>query len=215
MVRKNFANKLNTASLIPLAPLVILAGWLAVLHAWTLGFSAFTTYSHTLRKAGPLPRPAPVLRIRDQFGVVRDSDDFRGRHVLLQFSYLSCGDVCPRAVVDFQSVHHALAEHMPKALVLLTVSFDPGRDKVERLQQLWQHHGRPEGWFIAALSTPLDENSQADLRRLGLWVERRDNGVFNHAALSFIIDPQGRVVQVFQGDNNSEQVIAALKERLS
>ena len=196
-------------------PLLMLALWLGVLSWWTSGFSAFTTFSYTLKAAGPLPRATPRFDIRDQFGVARNLGDFRGRYVLLQFTYLSCGDVCPLAMADFYRVHEALAGRQAAELMLLTVSFDPRRDSTERLLASWQHYGRPADWTFAALTAPLDEQSQAELRRLGVWVSRRDGDLYNHSAQAFLIDTAGQVVQVFTGPGNSGAVIAALQERLT
>lgn len=198
-----------------IAPLLTLALWLGVLSWWTSGFAAFTTYSHTLEAAGPLPRAAPRFEIRDHFGVVHDTGDFRGRYVLLQFTYLSCGDVCPLAMADFYRIHEALDERIAADLLLLTVSFDPRRDSTERLFASWQHFGRPAGWTFAALTAPLDEQSQAELRRLGVWVSRRDGDLYNHSAQAFLIDTQGQVVQVFTGPGSSGAVVEALRERLT
>jgi protein SCO1/2 len=193
---------------------LVLLAWLGVLSWWTAGFSAFTTYSHTLQAAGTLPRPAPAFHIRDQFGVLRDTTEFRGRYVLLQFAYLSCGDVCPLTMADFHRVQAGLRERMPDELVLLTVSFDPARDTTQRLFDTWRRHGRPAGWVMAALASPLDDDSQADLRRLGVWVSRRDDFDFNHAALAFLVDPEGRLVRVLQEPGESDRMVAALEERL-
>ena len=195
-------------------PLLVLAAWVGVLSWWTSGFSAFTTYSHALRAAGPLPRSAPSFQIRDQFGVLRDTTDFNGKHVLLQFSYLSCGDVCPLSMADFHMAHMSLENRMPDELVLLTVSFDPERDTTARLASMWGHHGQPGGWYLAALTSPLDDTIQADLRRLGFWVSREDDSLFNHSAQAFLIDPEGRVVQVFEGPGNSARMVSAVEERL-
>jgi len=214
MVCQDAGRKLKplAARLIP--PLVVLGVWVSVLSWWTSGFSAFTTYSHTLLAAGPLPRPAPSFRIRDQFGVVHDTADFNGRHILLQFSYLSCGDVCPISMADFHRTHLALENRMPDELVLLTVSFDPARDTTERLLSSWSLHGRPTGWYLVALASPLDDEIQADLQRLGFLVSRRDDKLFNHSAQAFLLDPEGQVVRVFDGPDNSSQMVAAVEERL-
>ena len=196
-------------------PLLVLAAWLGVLAWWTSGFTAFTTFSNTLRAAGPLPRPAPVFEIRDQFGSVHETSEFHGRYVLLQFSYLHCGDVCPITMAETYRVHDALARSIPGELVLLTISFDPQRDTTERLLETWRHYGRPAGWTMAALAAPLDDESQADLRRLGVFVSRRDDGLFSHSGQAFLLDPHGQVVQVFEGPGNVAAIIGALEAKTS
>ena len=42
--------------------MLILGAGGGLVGAWTLGFSAFTSYSYALIKAGPLPRAAPISR---------------------------------------------------------------------------------------------------------------------------------------------------------
>ena len=214
MVCKNtrWVVKALTRSIVP--PLAMLAMWFGLLFWWTSGFSAFTTFSSALQAAGPLPRTSPAFEVRDQFGVTHNTREFGGKYVMLQFSYLSCGDVCPLVMGDFHRIHHALANRMPDELLLLTVSFDPLRDSTERLDSMWNHHGQPEGWYLMALTSALDDRIQADLRSLGVWIERRDDGTFNHSAQAFLLDPQGQVVQVFEGPAYAGKVIAAIEERL-
>lgn len=195
-------------------PLAVLVLWAGVLSWWTTGFSAFTTYSHALQAAGPLPRPAPSFRIRDQFGVSHDTTEFRGGYVLLQFIYLSCSGVCPLAIADFHRVQTALEQRMPDELVLLTISFDPARDTTERLLDTWTLFGRPAGWYIAALATPLDDSIQAELSRLGVWVSRRDANDFNHSARAFLLDPAGQVVAVLDTSGDGARMVAALEDWL-
>ncbi|HJP38758.1 MAG: SCO family protein [Gammaproteobacteria bacterium] len=214
MVGKDPDGQLKSLPTRVVPPLLILVVWLGVLSWWTAGFSAFTTFSYTLQAAGPLPRAAPSFNIRDQFGVVRENSAFSGRHVLLQFSYLSCGDVCPLSMADYHRMHAALSSRMPDELLLLTVSVDPVRDTTQRLFTTWSHHGRPSGWYMAALASPLDDRIRADLRRLGVWVSSRDDNQFNHSAQAFLLDPEGQVVQVFEGPGNSDRIVAALRERL-
>ncbi len=214
MVLKGKYGKLRLLRTRLFPPLLILAAWLGVLSWWTSGFSAFTTFSHTLKAAGDLPRAAPSFHIRDQFGVLRETNTFNGRHVMLQFSYLSCGDVCPLSMADYHQMHRALSSRMPSELILLTVSFDPARDTTERLFDTWSHHGQPAGWYLAALSSPLDDRIKEDLSRLGVWVSSQKDSRFNHSAQAFLLDPEGQVVQVFEGPGNSDRMIAALEQRL-
>ena len=214
MVLRDEGGKLRRSATGLVPPLLALALWLGVLSWWTSGFSAFTTFSHTLLAAGPLPRTAPSFSIRDQFGVEHETAAFAGKHVLLQFAYFSCTDVCPLLMADYHLLHRELGSRMPEEFLLLTVSFDPARDTTERLYNTWHHHGQPAGWYVAALTTPLDDISRAELQSLGVWVSGRDDSKFNHSAQSFLLDPAGQVVEVFDSPGSSSQMVAALEERL-
>ena len=73
----------------------ILGGGVGLVVAWTLGFSAFTSYSYALNTAGPVPRAASDISFVDQFGHERRLASLRGRHVLLHVFYGSCLTICP------------------------------------------------------------------------------------------------------------------------
>lgn len=214
MDSKHTDRSLRSRSKRLIPPALALLAWVSVLSWWTSGFSAFTTYSHTLKAAGPLPRAVPSFRVRDQFGDLHDTAEFSGRYLLLQFVYLSCSDVCPLAMADFHRIHAALRGRVPGELVMLTVSIDPTWDTTERLFDTWRLDGRPAGWYMAALASPLDDAVQADLRRLGVWVSRRGPKDFNHSAWSFLIDPEGCVVEVLDTPGRSGRMIAAIDKRL-
>ena len=118
-------------------------------------------------------------------------------------------------MATFQFTREALAGNVPEeSLLLLTVSVDPEHDGTERLHTMWKLHGHHDDWIMAALVAPLDDATRAKLRRLGVWVSRRGDSDFNHTASAFLIDPDGNVVQVFDGVGSSREIVAAIEGRI-
>ena len=195
-------------SLVPAAS--VLAVWMALIAWWTMGSRAFTTDGHALLSAGSLPRPAPSIRLLEPSGTITATDQLRGRYVLLTFMYLGCPDVCRIVEAQLHVALAALDELVPARLVVVSLSFDPGRDSFAALQEHWEHHARPDGWIMGRLADTLDESQLKDLARLGVWVYRRPDGDYNHAAFTFLIDPNGWVIGVFPPETPAADIVRAV-----
>lgn len=179
--------------------LLALSGGGGVLAAWTLGFSAFTSYSYALRSAGPLPRAAPDIAFIDQFGNQQRLAALHGRHVLLHVFYGSCFTVCPIAIEQLREAYAGLAAAQRERLVILSISVDRARDTTARLFELWRNEGSVKGWIMAY---PADVSIDRIWREFGIWVFARGDGTINHSADVFLIDPAGRIVQVLTAQAN-------------
>jgi cytochrome oxidase Cu insertion factor (SCO1/SenC/PrrC family) len=107
-----------------LVSLLVLGGGGGLVYAWTLGFSAFTSYSYALNKAGPLPRAAPDISFIDQFGNERRLASLRGRHVLLHVFYGSCLTICPIVIEELRELYSDLSAVQQSKLVILSISVD-------------------------------------------------------------------------------------------
>lgn len=171
----------------------VLGAGAAVISAWTLGLSAFTSYSYALNSAGALPRAAPDFAFIDQFGNERRLASLRGRHVLLHAFYGTCLAVCPVVIEQLRELYADLNEAKRRELVILSLSVDPARDTAEHRVELWRETGAVANWIVAQ-PTPgsLDQVTQ----QFGIWVLARTDGTINHSADLFLIDPDGRIVRV-------------------
>lgn len=188
-----------------LVPLLVALGFVAILGWWTHGLSAFTSYSATLVEAGPLPRRAPPLRFIDTDGTITDATRGEPPYRLLQFFYARCPDACPLAMGRIPRIEAALGDLVPTRVRILSLSFD--HDSPELLREMWIAHGRPPGWTIAPLADPHPEEL---LRRLGVLVIRRDDGLINHSLDFFLLDSQGEVRAVFSPDATPGAIASAI-----
>jgi cytochrome oxidase Cu insertion factor (SCO1/SenC/PrrC family) len=190
---------------------VILGGGGALVGAWTLGFSAFTSYSYALNKAGPVPRPAPDISFVDQFGNERHLASLRGRHVLLHVFYGSCVTICPIVIERLREAYSDLTAAQRSKLVILSISVDSVRDTTERLRDLWRNEGAFEGWIMAQ---PAGRSIEQIAQKFGIWVFAKNDGTINHSADLFLIDPGGRIVRVFSPQSNNDRIRRDLEEYL-
>ncbi len=190
---------------------VILGAGLGLVGAWTMGFSAFTSYSYALNSAGPLPRAAPDFSFIDQFGNERRLNSLQGRRVLLHAFYGTCLTICPIVIEQLREVYSDLSPEKRNALVILSISVDPARDTTERLAELWRDEGGFKEWIIAR---PADRSIDRVAQELGIWIFAKSDGTINHSADLFLIDPVGQIVRVISPQSNSEQIRHALENYL-
>jgi protein SCO1 len=194
-----------------LAGLVILGAGGGLVGAWTLGFSAFTSYSYALIKAGPLPRVAPDISFVDQFGNERHLASLRGRNVLLHVFYGTCLTICPIVVEEVRQLYSDLPAEQRNKLTILSISVDAARDTTESLYELWREAGASEGWIMAQ---PANDSIDEVAREFGIWIFAKRDGTINHAADLFLIDPDGRIVRVFTPRPNNDLLRRDLEKYL-
>ncbi len=194
-----------------LAGALILGAGLGLVGAWTLGFSAFTSYSYALTKAGPPPRAAPDISFVDQFGNERPLAALRGHTVLLHAFYGTCLTVCPIVIEELRELYSDLTPEQRRALVILSISVDPARDTTERRAELWREEGAFEGWIMAR---PADRSIGRVAQELGIWVFAKSDGTINHSVDLFLIDPAGSIVRAISPQSNSDQMRKELEKYL-
>lgn len=187
-----------------------LVGVVTLVGGWTHGFRAFTTDSAAIAAAGPMPRPAPPLRFWQLGGETSSLEAYRGRHVLLTFMYLHCPDVCHLVTARLQRAFGQLGELVPARMVFLSLSLDPARDDPGALGEHWRGLGAGPGWVMGGVEAGGERRLDESLARLGVWVTRLPGGRINHAASSFLIDPDGQVVAVFRPEVSADSLVAAL-----
>jgi protein SCO1/2 len=194
-----------------LACLLAAASGAALVYAWTLGLSAFTSYSYALVKAGPLPRAAPDISFVDQFGNERRLASLQGRHVLLHVFYGTCLTVCPVVIEELREIYAAMPAARRSKLVILSFSVDPARDSAGRLLDLWRGEGAFEGWIMAQ---PVGSSLDRVWQEFGIWIFQKADGTVNHSADLFLIDPTGRIVRVFPVQLGDDRIGQDLEQYL-
>lgn len=190
-------------------PVAVLALWLALAGWLTHGFRCFTTYSAALAAAGPVPRPAPDFTFTDQAGATRRLSSLRDRWVLVNFLYLDCPAACPLVTAELGRIRDQLESRAPGAVELLSVDFEP--DPPEKVRRMWLARGAPAGWTMGVLRPA---EADAALRRFGVYVYRRPDGVINHALYLFLIDPAGAIRRVDAPDVGPAALATAIAGEL-
>lgn len=192
-----------------LIPIFILFICLAVIWKWTLGFSSFTIFTYTLNEAGNLPRVIPDLTLINQDGKVFHLKD-KNKFVLVNFVYLDCPSVCHKVNNQVENIYHLFDKSIvPSKLEFVTISFDLKNDGLSKIKKYRNFFGNDiSGWSFAI---PYQTNQDAFnryLQNVGIWkYSMPATGIINHSIYLFLVDPAGRIVQVFDPARDSNQMV--------
>lgn len=191
------------------APTVALGAWLVLAMWWTHGFRAFTSFSAARIGAGAVPRPSPPLPVLDERGERWDVAAQSDRYRLVQAMYLGCPDVCPVAMARLGLIIRHLPEIVPGRLQVISLSVD--HDPPAALQAMWTAHGSPQGWTMASL---VDGPPEATMKRLGVWMQRRRDGLINHGLDLVLLDPAGEIVDVLSPDDDPVAIADRIRREI-
>jgi protein SCO1/2 len=175
---------------------LLLAGGVA-LAAATDGFQAFTTETARRVAVGSRPVDLPAVALENQSGMRFTLADLRGKWLLVDFIYTRCPTLCTMLGGDFAQLEQQLAGPIAQGKVqFLSISFDPAHDAPADLAAyVARFQGRGRGWQAAR---PVTGDG---LRRLtvafGITVIPDHRGGYTHNAAIHLVDPEGRLVDIF------------------
>lgn len=158
---------------------------------------AFTSETARLVEIHEHPRPLPAVTLETQNGAHVTLADLRGKWVLVDFIYTRCTTFCSVLGGEFAQLQTQLATPIARGKVqLLSISFDPDHDTPQQLAGYLARFGdHAAGWMAAR---PTNANGLRDLKRtFGITVVPDGYGGFIHNAAIEIVDPEGRLVDVF------------------
>jgi protein SCO1/2 len=146
----------------------------------------------------------------DPSGKTRHIADFQGKAVVLFFGYTQCPDVCPTTLAAMRDALKLMGPDAQRVQVLF-VTLDPARDTPELL-------GQYVPWFEPSfLGLWGDEKTVAavaqDFKIFYAKQPGKEPGSYaiDHAASSYIFDPQGRLRLTVRHGEAPERVAADLK----
>jgi protein SCO1/2 len=146
-----------------------------------------------------LDRRAPAFALTDQSGNRVSLQTFAGRPVLVTFGFGHCETVCPLVVHNARLVQEALGDVERPVLVVITL--DPWRDTPSRLLHLMDQ------WALGAEAFVLGGSVDEVNGTLDAWKVARERdtatGDITHLALTFIVDPEGRLAYATTGDRDA------------
>ena len=157
----------------------------------------------------------PDATLVDQDGRSRRISEWRGKAVAVTFVYTRCPlpDFCPRMDTHFAEVQRALLADADLAgrMHLLSVTFDPEFDTAHVLRAHAKRVGSdPRAWtWLTGTREALDPFVKA----FGISVVRAERPQeVVHNLRTAVLDGQGRITQVFNGNDwKPEELLAALR----
>ncbi|HVT71710.1 MAG TPA: SCO family protein [Lacunisphaera sp.] len=117
--------------------------------------------------------------------------ELRGRPVVLDMFFASCGYACPLTVTDMLAIQGRLPAALRGQARFVLVSFDPGRDTAAALAKYREQRGLDGQWVLLRG----DDDSVRELAALlGVKYKRDADGSFSHSNLLTILNAAGEVV---------------------
>lgn len=154
------------------------------------------TESRLLRAGDAVPDVALV----DQEGEPLRLSDYDGQALVLSFIYTRCPipDYCPLMSHRFQAMQPQLKKAFGTQAQLLSVSFDPEHDTPEVLADYAARYTDDTSTWTFATGTPEKIGRATSL--FGVYTEGAD-GQIVHNLTTALIGPDGRLVQVWRGND--------------
>lgn len=164
-----------------------------------IGTDGFTAYTAETARVNRLldDRPAfPAVTMEDSRSETYSLTEFENKYVLITFMYTSCGTVCPQLEKNMGEVYSLLPDdYIGKDIVFLSLSFDPERDTPARLAKYEElFHSDGVNWRMARI--PDQKELDSLLKKFGVIVIPDDNGNFAHNSAFYLVDRDGRLVEV-------------------
>jgi protein SCO1/2 len=100
------------------------------------------------------------------------SDLLKGRVVIINTFFTTCTSVCPPMARTLERIQEWLGDRLGKDAFILSISVDPEVDTPPKLKVFADNYGVRPGW---QLLSGRKENVQFALRKIGQFVESRDN----------------------------------------
>jgi protein SCO1 len=152
--------------------------------------------------------PLPDVPLVDQDNAPFRLARFKGSLLLVTFSFTRCPlpDYCPLMMKHFAAIEKATAQDASpsvKSARLLTVTIDPAYDTPARLREYGAKHATGDGPDKRFSRWTLATGTADDVKKLAgfFGLDYYDNTErIIHSLRTAIVDPDGRVVKVFEGN---------------
>jgi protein SCO1/2 len=129
-------------------------------------------------------------KFTDDSGRAFTLGELRGRPVVLDMFFASCGYACPLLVTDMQSIRAKLPAEIRDRVAFVLVSFDVARDTPAALAQYRAQRSLDGQWTLLHG----DDDAVRELAALlGVKYKQDADGMFSHSNLLTILNPQGEI----------------------
>ena len=141
---------------------------------------------------------------------------YRGKWLLIFFGYTFCPDACPTALNNISVALEKLGADAGK-LQPLFVTVDPQRDTREVLAEYLKSFDTR----IIGLTGPQDQiDRMVKEYRVHVASQKSEtqgdvNYLVSHSAYIYLMDPQGKFVNVIQGSEAGEEIAAWLRKQMA
>lgn len=117
--------------------------------------------------------------------------ELRGRPVVLDLFFTSCGYACPLTVTDMLAIQARLPAELRREAVFVLVSFDVARDTPAALAAYRAKRGLDSSWVLLHGS---DDAVRELAALVGVKYKQEADGAFSHSNLLTLLNRQGEIV---------------------
>ena len=185
------------------------------LCAVALGFAIVTlvvTKNRGFIETQSAPSIGGPFTLVDMTGRAVTDQTYRGKWLLIYFGYTSCPDACPTALTDVGVALKDLGSLVDK-LQPLFITIDPGRDTVKVIAD---YLGSFDPRIVGLTGTQAQIDAVSKAYRV--YVARESTGgsnyVVDHGSYFYIMDPDGRFMNVVAGDVSGDEMAKRLREAM-
>jgi len=152
-------------------------------------------------------------RFTDDAGRPFALSELRGRPVVINLFFASCGYACPLLVTDMQAIRGQLPPAVRERAVFVLVSFDVVRDTPAALARYRVQRQLDSQWYLLHG----DDDAVRELAALlGVKYKQEADGAFSHSNILTILNPAGEIVHQRAGlqgglDTAAAALVAAAK----
>lgn len=154
------------------------------------------------------------FELTDHTGVPRTLEDFRGKVVTIFFGFTQCPDVCPSSLATMADVMRQLGADAERVQVVF-ITVDPERDTRELLAAYVPTF---DARFLG-LYGDLERTASVAKEFRVFYAKSGDTSGMNysidHAAGTYVFDPQGRMRLYVRHGESAENIAADIKLLLS
>ncbi len=160
-------------------------------------------------------RSAPDFALQSDRSAPWQLSAQRGKAVLLTFGFTHCADTCPAILARLA---HATASLGARAgnVEIAFVTVDPSRDTPPVLHRFVNRFAQPGVDIVGLTGTPSQIAAAKSAYHVWSAKVRAPKGGYDvaHSAPIFVIDPNGRLHDVLDDEDNEGTVVAALRRAL-
>ena len=152
----------------------------------------------------------------DQTGQTVTDADFHGRAMLIYFGYTYCPDVCPFSLQLMAAALDQLDPHARARIQPILITIDPQRDTVDQLAQYVTSPAFPSD-LVGLTGTAEQITAVTGAYRIAFRRsegEAEDDYLMDHSSIVYLMDSQGRFVDVFTHGSDPQIIAERLQEFL-
>ncbi len=154
------------------------------------------------------------FKLKDPAGQWRSMKDYQGKAVMIFFGFTQCPDICPTALARAAQVMQLLGKDADRLQVLF-VTVDPERD-TPAIMKDYVKAFHPS--FVGLMTTLEETKAQADnFKVFFAKVPLPGSAIgytIDHTALSYVLDPQGRLRLALRDSLSAQDVAADIRQLL-